>query len=251
MIGVFDSGMGGLTVLKALRAELPSADILYFGDIKHAPYGQRSHEELSRLTLMNVQFLLERGATAVVSACNSASATLAFSLLDTFSLTSQQILEMVGPTVAACRGYRGRIALTATVATVNSGIYQSAFHMIGSTIQTFPIPDLAGAIESGASETVVRELIARTFSGHEGSFDLLILACTHYPIVIEQFKKVLPGVTIFDPSQAVAERARTLFWPREVSNGELRFVISSDSTPFRDQVARMFEGERHILEVLP
>lgn len=86
MIGVFDSGSGGLTVLKPLRALLPNADIIYFGDIKHAPYGNRTHEELTRLTVEAIQLLRARGADAIVSACNSVSASLSLSLFGTLDL---------------------------------------------------------------------------------------------------------------------------------------------------------------------
>lgn len=249
MIGVFDSGAGGLTVLTALRRELPSADFLYYGDIKNAPYGLRTHAELSRLTLDNVSFLLERGATSIVSACNSASATLALSLLDTFSLTSQQMIEMVGPTVTAFKGYKGTIALAATVATIDSGVYQSAFHMIGKEIEAIAIPALGGAIETGKSAEEIEAIIIETFAARTQPFDVLVLACTHYPLVLDIFKKVLPGVMIFDPSDAVAERARKLFWPKEVANGSTRFVISQDSEPFRKRVHDLFGGSDYTIEV--
>jgi glutamate racemase len=250
MIGVFDSGAGGLTVLTALRKELPSADFLYFGDIKNAPYGLRSHEELSRLTLEDIKLLLDRGATSIVSACNSASASLALSLFDAVSLTQQRMIEMVGPTVSAFKGYEGRIALTATVATINSGIYQSAFHMIGKEIQTFPIPLLAGAIEEGKSEAEIEAIIKDTFGPGPYEFDILVLSCTHYPLVIDTFKKMLPGVAIFNPAEVVAARAQKQFWPMEVANGKLNFVISSESEVFRNRVRDLFPDATYTIEVL-
>src|SRR3984885_15488343 len=99
MIGVFDSGVGGLTVLRAMRDAFPSIDVVYFGDTKNAPYGERSREELSLLTTEGIRLLLDRGATDIVSACNSTSASLAISLYDALSLSPKQLIEMVGPTV--------------------------------------------------------------------------------------------------------------------------------------------------------
>src|SRR4051812_29736626 len=122
MIGIFDSGSGGLTVLKAIRDVLPSADVLYMGDIKNAPYGSRSREELSKLTVEAIKLLQARGANRIVSACNSVSASLAVSIFDIFSLDSTQLIEMVGPTVASFKGSNARILLCATPATVDSGI---------------------------------------------------------------------------------------------------------------------------------
>lgn len=250
MIGFFDSGSGGLTVLRALREELPSADVLYFGDIKNAPYGLRTPQELSLLALQDIQFLLENGATSIVNACNSASATLALSLLDTFDLTSQQMIEMVGPTVSAFRGFTGRVALTGTVATIHSGTYQSAFSMIGKDVHAIPIPNLGGAIEAGGTDAEIEKIISDAFKSEKRDFDVLVLACTHYPLVIDVFKKVLPGVSIFDPASAVAARARKQFWPREVGDGNTRFVISKDSRHFREVVKKLFPNTNYSIEVV-
>src|SRR3989344_6221172 len=123
MIGIFDSGSGGLTVLKAVREEMPSADVVYFGDIKNAPYGSRSNSELSILTVRAIELLQKRGAESIVSACNSVSASLAVSLFDALSITPTQLIEMVGPTVASFRNSDARILLCATPATIRSEVY--------------------------------------------------------------------------------------------------------------------------------
>ena len=122
MIGIFDSGSGGLTVLKAVREALPSADILYFGDIKNAPYGSRSHAELSVLTMRAIELLQGRGATSIVSACNSVSASLAVSLFDALSLAPEHLIEMVGPTVSSFKNSSARLLLVATPATSVSAL---------------------------------------------------------------------------------------------------------------------------------
>ncbi|MCR4333930.1 MAG: aspartate/glutamate racemase family protein, partial [Patescibacteria group bacterium] len=143
MIGIFDSGSGGLTVLKAIRERMPSADILYFGDIKNAPYGSKSNSELSVLTVRAIELLQKRGATSIVSACNSVSASLAISLLDSLSLAPTQLIEMVGPTVHSFKNSSARLLLVATPATIQSEIYQNAFRMIGKDVEVVAIPDLA------------------------------------------------------------------------------------------------------------
>src|SRR5262249_29763383 len=121
MIGIFDSGSGGLTVLKAIREEMPSADITYFGDIKNAPYGSKTNAELSALTVKAIELLKSRGAESVVSACNSVSASLAVSLFDALSLSPERLIEMVGPTVSSFKGSNARTLLVATPATIQSG----------------------------------------------------------------------------------------------------------------------------------
>ncbi len=238
MIGIFDSGSGGLTVLKALREELPSADVVYFGDIKNAPYGARTQEELSVLTAAGIRFLQERGATRIVSACNSVSASLAVSLVDALDLSPGGLVEMVGPTVAYFKHAELRLALAATEATVRSGIYQNGFKMVGKEVQCIAIPELAGAIEFGESRERLKELIETALRPHHDSFDVLILACTHYPLVLDIFTEMLGDkVMVFDPAVAVAERAQKLFWPQEVGNGTTHFLISQDSSVRRRPLA--------------
>lgn len=249
MIGIFDSGSGGLTVLSALREELPSADVVYFGDIKNAPYGSRSREDLSNLTVAALQLLKKEGAERIVSACNSVSASLAVSLFDAFSLAPNALIEMVGPTVAAFKGSHAHILLAATPATIESQIYQSAFRMMGMDIQTLAIPELAGAIEFGTSEAELDDIVAPALAGRKG-FDALVLACTHYPLALSSFQKALPGVPIFDPAHAVAERAKAQFWPQEVGDGTTRFLISANSPHFRAFITKLFPAMKFSIEVL-
>ena len=250
MIGAFDSGSGGLTVLKELRKELPTADVIYFGDIKNAPYGSKSHEALSELTVKALTLLKERGADRIISACNSVSASLAVSLFDAFSIAPGDLIEMVGPTVSYFKGSPARLAICATPATVDSGIYQNGFHMIGKDVRTIAIPDLAGAIEFGAPQGEIEAIVAHAFASVPRDFDLLILACTHYPLVLESFSRILNWMTIVDPAVAVAERAKKAFWPQEVGDSRTRFLISRDSAPFRAFVAQMFPADAENIEVI-
>jgi len=249
MIGIFDSGSGGLTVLKALRSTLPSADVVYFGDIKNAPYGEKTQEELSLLTMQALKLLQKRGATKIISACNSVSASLALSLFDAFDIAPTHIIEMVGPTVAYFKDAPERILLCATPATVRSGIYQNAFKMVGKEIQVLAIPGLAGAIEFGKSDTEIEEIITGAFKAQDAA-DTVIFGCTHYPLVAPLFSKVLPDVQFFDPALAVAERAQELFWPQEVGDGTTKFLISKDSAHFRDLVSTLFPNTTYEVEVL-
>jgi len=251
MIGIFDSGSGGLTVLKAIRERMPSADVVYFGDIKNAPYGSKSNVELSALTVQAIELLQKHGATSIVSACNSVSASLAVSLFDALSLTPEHLIEMVGPTVSSFKDSSARLLLVATPATIDSGIYQNAFRMIGKEIDTIAIPDLASAIEFGNSEEEIETTIRNAFKDIQLSeYDALILACTHYPLVEHLFERVCSPVTLFNPAIAVGERVKKQLWPQEVGDGTTHFIISADSQPFRDRVAALSLGGEPSLEVL-
>jgi glutamate racemase len=252
MIGIFDSGSGGLTVLRAIRDVLPSADVVYFGDIKNAPYGEKPREELSQLTVQALELLQKRGASNIVSACNSVSASLAVSLFDAFNIAPKQLIEMVGPTVAYFRGAPERILLCATPATIKSGIYQSAFRMVGKRIETLPIAELAGAIEFGAPQEELQKIITNAFAGVSfKDIDVLVLGCTHYPLVIDVFKEAVPkNVAIFDPAVAVAQRVRKQFWPQEVGDGTTAFLISKDSSNFQQLLQQLFPDKKYVTEVL-
>lgn len=251
MIGIFDSGSGGLTVLKAIRERMPSADVVYFGDIKNAPYGSKSNRELSVLTVRAIELLQERGAQSIVSACNSVSASLAVSLFDALSLSPDHLIEMVGPTVSSFKNSSSRLLLVATPATINSEIYQNAFHMIGKEIETMAIPDLAAAIEFGKSEEEIERIIRDAFKNTQlDDFDVLILACTHYPLVEHIFERVLGSIHLFDPAVAVGDRVKKQLWPQEIGNGITRFIISKDSQQFRDRVAKLASSGATSIEVL-
>jgi glutamate racemase len=244
MIGVFDSGSGGLTVLKEIRARMPKADIVYFGDIKNAPYGIRSHEELVSLTTAAIELLRQRGATNIVSACNSVSAALAV------ANAPEDMIEMIEPTVASFKDSPARILLVATPATVKAEIYQRAFAAIGKEIGTLAIPELAGAIEFGAADEELERIISDAFATVDTSaLGTLILGCTHYPFVREIFERVLPNMKVVDPAVAVAERVAIQF--AEEGSGHTTFLISQDSEPFRARVANLLPETGYRVEVLP
>ena len=251
MIGIFDSGLGGLSVMRAIRDVLPSADIVYFGDTKRAPYGEKSPAELAQLTVAGFTLLKAHGATRVVSACNSVSTSLALSLLDASGLSLADVVEMVGPTVRYLKDSDARILLVATTATVRSGIYQNAFHMMGKTITAHAIPELAGALERGGGTKEQVALITTALRDVDlTQFDMVIFGCTHFPFAHEAFRIVMPTMTFFDPAVAVADRVRRLFWPQEVGDGVSRFLVSRASDAFLARAQELFPDEQIHIEVV-
>ena len=251
MIGIFDSGAGGLTTLKAIRELLPKYDLVYFGDTARFPYGSQSPERLRQYAEEDADFLLSRGARLIVIACNSVSASLAISLFDVLGLKQQNLIEMVGPTVSCFKDFKKPILLAATPATVLSELYQNAFRMLGIEIDTVAIPKLAGAIEFGISAKDQELLIAGAFAPYDmKKYGALILACTHYPLVLASFHKVLGDVPFFDPAEAVAERVKRQLWPREVGDGKLRLLVSRDTPQFRSHVTKLFPDASYVIEVV-
>jgi glutamate racemase len=241
MLGIFDSGSGGLGVLAEIRKIQPKIDIIYFGDIKNAPYGNRSREELNALTVAAINRLLHEGATNIVSACNSVSGSIVLPMTNGLGVKSFEMIEMVGPTVKRMKDEQGKILLLATQATVDSGIYQNAFNAIGKKIVALPIKDLAEAIEFGASNERIEKIIKEALKNQE-PFDCLLLGCTHYPLVKNIFEKITnkigKNIKIVDPAGMVAEEVSIRM--RENGQGKTRFLITKDSAFFRERVKRMF-----------
>jgi len=240
-----------LTVLKAIRERLPSSDIVYFGDIANVPYGSKSQEELLQLVVGGIGILQKHGATKIVSACNSVSASMALSLFDATGLKVVDMVEMVGPTVSYFKGSHYKVALCATPATVSSGIYQTGFKLLGKAILALPVPELAAAIEFAASKEEIQKIILNAIKPEDlAGFDVLVLACTHYPLVIDIFAGLFPTIALFDPAEAVAERVEERFWPQEVGEGTTKFLISKDSEPFRNLTAQILGAKKFTVEVL-
>lgn len=248
MIGLFDSGSGGLTVLSAIRKRAPMADIAYFGDIANAPYGEKGANELARLTEHGLKKLAGMGATQIVSACNSVSLSVLLG-----SVGQAEIIEMTRPTARALHAHAGdKMLLIATPATISSRIYPSA---IGVTvnIEELAIPELAGLIEFGASENEIRELVRNAFAKKKDKkFDGILLGCTHYPLVRgviqEEASAMFGKIDIVDPAEAVAEEVLRRFDVE--GEGTILFLISKESEIFRKRVAELFLDSSYTIDVV-
>jgi len=248
MIGLFDSGSGGLSVLSALRARAPEADIAYFGDIAHTPYGTRSAQELVELTKAGIATLKEMGATEIVSACNSVAASIVAGAAGT-----TPVIEMTGPTAAGMRAHQGaRVLLIATPATVNSRIYENALANV-IQLDSLAIPGLAGAIEFGTAADEVAEIVREALRAKRGqSYGYLLLGCTHYPLALStiqaEARNILGEVECINPAGFVADETVKRFDCR--GTGGLHFKISKDSEPFRVRVRELFPTVRYTIDCL-
>ncbi|TSC87160.1 MAG: glutamate racemase [Parcubacteria group bacterium Gr01-1014_8] len=247
MIGLFDSGSGGLTVLDALRKKAPNADIVYFGDIKNAPYGTRSKEELASLTTAGIRMLQNFGTDELISACNSAALSVLLG-----AAGHARIIDMTRPTARAMRQYAGkRVLLLATPATIISRLYSDALETI-VLLDPLPIAELAAAIEFGASRSTIRDIVRSSFRERKGrQYDLVLLGCTHYPlardIIEREAEKMFGKVEYIDPAEAVAEEAAQRFHTE--GRGKLAFKISKDSDHFRKRVAELWPDAKYTIQI--
>lgn len=242
VIGIFDSGSGGLSVLAALRRRAPFADVVYFGDIANNPYGTRSNEELAELVKNGCKRLAEYGATEIIAACNSISyAVLAG------ATGHDRLVEMTRPAARMMRRYAGeRVLLLATPATVASGIYREALWSIVA-LDELPISELAAAIESEKGSVEISAIIRAALATRTGNtYDKILLGCTHYPLVQNEIaavaRELFPEAQLLDPADAVAEEAAQRF--ASEGEGSIQFLISADSHGFRNRIAPMYlEGK--------
>jgi len=234
-------------VLTALRKRVPKADVAYFGDIAHAPYGIRSPEELIEFSRTGVEILKDMEAEEIVSACNSVSQSVLAGAAGDIP-----IIEMTSPTAKYMRSYAGkRVLLIATPATVHAGIYEKALADV-CALDSLSIPELAGAIEFGASEAEIQKIIHDAFQSRRSTqYDRILLGCTHYPLVrdlIESEAAVFGSVEIIDPAEAVAEEVVQRF--NAEGRGTTRFLISKDSEMFRSRVNELFSPSSYTIDVV-
>jgi glutamate racemase len=254
-IGVFDSGVGGLTVLHELLVRLPREDFLYLGDTARFPYGERTPQELARFAAEVTEDLAGRGAKLLVVACNSATAAALPALRQRMMETTLgiDVLGVVRPealrAVAATR--TGRIGLLATPTTVASRAYEGAVGAIDPhvTLHAVPCPTLASIIQAGEqfderAVQTVREVCAPL---KRADVDTVILGCTHYPLIQPMLQRMLgPGVTLVSSGAALARQVEHALSTRNLQNqqpgeGEYRFLCTGDTEAFEQAGTRFLQ----------
>ena len=253
-IGVFDSGLGGLTAVRRLHALMPQENIIYFGDTGRVPYGTRGRDIITKYARQDVAFLRQFDLKSIIIACNTVSA-IALDLL-----SKENDIPIIGTVEPACRRamtmtQTGRVGVIGTAATLRSGAYEKYLHKKDGTLDLFTqaCPLFVPLVENGrvhrgdvVIETVVKEYLTPL---KDAGVDTLILGCTHYPLIREQIREVMGDVPLFDGGEGTArethrrlETAGLLASNSQVGSVELR---SSIDTP--DELAlyqRVFELAR-------
>jgi glutamate racemase len=246
-VAVFDSGVGGLTVLHELLVQLPHEDYVYLGDTARFPYGERTTEELERFTLEVAELLLEQHAKLLVVACNTATAAALPALRRRMMETTLgvDVIGVVRPEAvqAVTSTSTGRIGLLATPATVRSGAYEQAVHDVDPHVSLTSVPcaDLAPIIQGGFpfDEHVLDVVRGYTRPLAEADVDTVILGCTHYPLVRPMLQRFLGrGVTIVSSGQALARQVEHALGSRGLENprtgeGDYRFLCTGDVDAFK------------------
>jgi glutamate racemase len=245
-IGVFDSGFGGLTVLKALLEVIPEADYVYFGDTARLPYGSKSVETVARYAVEAAHYLESHGAQMLVIACNTATALALDQIISAAHVPVIGVVEP-GAAAAAATTKNKKVVVIGTDATVSSHAYRKALEDRGLEAREKACPLLVPLVEEGwvehpVTEQVARIYLAEAFSEGFSDADVLVLGCTHYPLLKALLRRVAPGhVSIVDSAEStargVAEQLRKLVpsaqseerrsWPR------LRFFATDSVEKFK------------------
>jgi len=245
MLGLYDSGLGGLTVLAALRRAQIDADVLYFADQAHVPYGDRSDAELYDLMTENFALLEAYGVDAIVMACNTSCAVAA--RRGGFPQARVPVLDLIAHAAGALRAADlTRLAVVATAATVRSGAYARAIARAAPHIDVIEIaaPALVPLVEGGRADSAqardaVREVCARI----GGDVDAIVYGCTHYPLLDAHFAAALrTGVMRIDPAAAQAAAVTALLRAAPSGTGRTRYLTNADVAAFERNV-RAWTGD--------
>jgi glutamate racemase len=254
-IAVFDSGVGGLTVLQELLVELPHEDFVYLGDTARFPYGERSAAELEQFALEIGELLLARRAKLLVVACNAASAAALGALRERMLSTTLgvHVTGVIEPEsrLAASASANRRVGLLATSATVRSGAYARALasHAPDAELVSVACPDLAPIIQQGFpfDRRVVETVRSYCAPLRDAGVDTVILGCTHYPLIAPMLQRMLgPGVRLITSGRSLAVSvARSLddtgLRATRRGEGEYRFLCTGDVEAFRELGSRFLQ----------
>lgn len=240
-IGIFDSGIGGLTVLKEIAEQLPYEDIIYFGDTARVPYGTRSRETVIKYSFQCINFLMKKDIKLVVIACNTATAS---ALKEVQSYFDIPIIGVVDPGVvsAVSTTRNDKIGIIGTSSTVNSGAYQESIRQLNSDAEVIGVacPLFVPIVEDGWQDTEVARLTAEKylldFKEHE--IDTLVLGCTHYPILKYTISKVMRDVHLINPAFETAKQVKELLKEKDLltekkTKSNIDFYVSDDPEKFR------------------
>ncbi len=251
-IGIFDSGIGGLTVASAIHKHLPGETLIYFGDTAHLPYGDKAPESIRSYSIKIADFLLSQGCKTIVIACNTASA-IAYETVKKHVGTQALVFDVINPVVEEVSRMKKikHVGVIGTRATIKSNAYAVGINYAnpGLKVSSLATPLLAPMIEEGffnnnISRTIINSYLSRP---KIKKIDAIILACTHYPLIkpeIEEYYK--KGINIVDSADIVANKVKTILGKKLLLNkgkaGNHRFYISDFTTSFEKSTKIFFNG---------
>ena len=241
-IGIFDSGIGGLTVVKEIMEQLPNESIVYFGDTARVPYGSKSKETVTRYSFQCINFLLEKKVKAIVVACNTASAASLDAIKQSYDIP---IIGVVEPgAIAACKVTKlNRIGIIGTEGTVSSGAYEKEINIINNDVKMVlkACPLFVPIAEEGWQDTQIAKLTAKEYleSLKEKGIDALVMACTHYPLLESTISEIMgEDIQLVNPAFETAKALKAALHElniQSISNRDSSydFYVSDNPVKFK------------------
>ena len=244
-IGVFDSGLGGLTVADAIRKRYPDRKIIYFGDTARIPYGTKSKEVITKYALQNCRFLLSKGVGAIIAACGTVSANAVEAMKSTFSIPIEGVVEGASRKAAeiAAAG-NGVIGVLGTGLTVKSGAYEKTIKNVDKSLKVISVacPMFVPLVENGYADSEPARMIARDYLT-DLSFqkpECVILGCTHYPILKKVISEIFCDSLLIGAGSCAVDGFDELF--KNSQKGDSEFYVSDDPASFIANAGTFFGG---------
>lgn len=247
-IGVFDSGIGGLTVVKELIKQLPNENIIYFGDTARVPYGTKSNETILQYSIQNTNFLLSKNVKMIVVACNTSSAVALDEIRTRVNIPIVGVIEP-GAESAIKKTRNKKIAVIGTTATITSGAYEKTIKLMDASISVISkaCPLFVPIVEEGWANHKIAKLAAEEYLNSilKNNFDTLILGCTHYPLLQNTIQQVIgEGITIVDSGRETAKKVKFILEKNGLlnrSNHKPNYVFYVSDLPQKFiQIGEMF-----------
>ncbi len=258
-IGIFDSGIGGLTVANAIQKVMPGESLIYFGDTAHLPYGDKSPDSIKYYGIRIAQFLLDKNCKMIVIACNTASA-LAYEAVKDFVNGRVPVINVIDPVVDCIVNNKNakRVGVIGTKGTIKSDIYPKRIKAKNKSIEVSSLatPLLAPMIEEGFfNNRISRSIIGSYLSSRKlAKIDSLILACTHYPLIraeVEEFYK--KKIEIIDTAGVVADKVKTVLKEKNIlsknKKAKHHFFVSDFTKSFEESTRYFFKNKIHLEKV--
>jgi len=256
-IGVFDSGIGGLTVVRELMREMPNEEIIYFGDTARVPYGTKTKNTVTRYSMQIMEFLKTKNVKAVIIACGTVSSNSYDELKKAFKVP---LFEMVSNGVAACLSAtkNNRVGIIATEATIKSGKYEQLIKKMNPEIEVHlkACPLFVPLAEEGWTDNIVAELTAQIYLSElkMKQIDALIMACTHYPLLSNQIQKAISDATLINPAIEAAKNVHLFLQQNNLLRTDVtppnhRFFISDNTEKF-NRLSQMILPKEYTAELV-
>ncbi|MBQ8869328.1 MAG: glutamate racemase [Oscillospiraceae bacterium] len=243
-IGVFDSGLGGLTAVSALRRLLPDENIVYLADTARVPYGDKSLDELNKCAEGDISFLLSKNVKLILIACGTVSSTLTREQMESYGIKVIGVLEPAAR-AAAEQTQNGKIGVIATAASIKSGAYKARLADIRPDCEIYPVPcpKLVPLIESGKTEgKEVKGALCEYLDPLKAEgIDTLVLGCTHYPLLKSEIGSILPEASLIDVGAQAAKEVKDYLAENDMlseNGGECKFFASGNPEDFCGKASR-------------